>query len=263
MMSRVALITGGAQGLGAAIAKRFLQDEFAGVVLVDRNSERLERQRHDLSAHGAVHVLAADLRDDATPAASVALAQAKFGRLDVLVNAAGNTERCSIEDTTVEAYHRLFDVNVKAPLFMMQNAAALMESSGQGGVIINISSMLAYGGPPDIGIYSASKAALVALSKNAANTLKRKGIRVTAINLGWALTEGEHNLQTGFHKQPENWAEAAGKKVPFGRLISPEDIAGTCAYLVSPAAAMMTGAVIDYEQMPIGTYDFHPMVARD
>jgi NAD(P)-dependent dehydrogenase (short-subunit alcohol dehydrogenase family) len=185
-----------------------------------------------------------------------------FNRLDVLVNAAGNTERCSIEDTTVEAYHRLYDVNVKAPLFMMQKAAACMETTGQGGVIINISSMLAYGGPPDIGIYASSKAALVALSKNAANTLKRKGIRVTAINLGWALTEGEHTLQTGFHKQPENWAEAAGKKVPFGRLISPEDIAGTCAYLVSPAAAMMTGAVIDYEQMPIGTYDFHPMVER-
>jgi NAD(P)-dependent dehydrogenase (short-subunit alcohol dehydrogenase family) len=262
-MSRVALITGGAQGLGAAIAKRFLQDGFAGVVLVDRNAERLERQRHELSAHGAVHTLTADLRDDATPAAAVAVAQKAFGRLDVLVNAAGNTERCSIEDTSVEAYHRLFDVNVKAPLFMMQKAAAYMETTGQGGVIINISSMLAYGGPPDIGIYSASKAALVALSKNAANTLKRKGIRVTAINLGWALTEGEHNLQTGFHKQPENWAEAAGKKVPFGRLISPEDIAGTCAYLVSPAAAMMTGAVIDYEQMPIGTFDFHPMVARD
>ena len=262
-MTRVAIITGGAQGLGAATARQFLRDGFAGVVLVDRNTARLSQEEKALSTFGAVATLTADLRDDATPQKAVDLALAKFGRVDVLLNAAGNTERCSIEDTTVEAYHRLFDVNVKAPLFMIQKAAAAMVKAGQGGVIINISSMLAYGGPPEIGIYSASKAALVALSKNAANTLKRKGIRVYCINLGWALTEGEHALQTGFHKQPENWAEEAGRKVPFGRLIAPEDIAGTCAYLVSPAAAMMTGAVIDYEQMPMGTYDFHPMVARE
>ncbi len=259
-MKRVAIITGGAQGIGAAVAKQFLQDGFAGVVLVARTASRLQQEAAALSKIGAVETLAADLRADDTPDKAVALAFERFGRLDVLVNAAGNTERCSVEDVSVDAYHRLFDVNVKAPLFMMQKCAAAMKA---GGVIINISSMLAYGGPPDIGIYAASKAALVGLSKNAANTLKRRGIRVSVINLGWANTEGEHALQTGFHKQPENWAEIAGRKVPFGRLISPDDIAGTCAYLVSPAAAMMTGAVIDYEQMPVGTYDYHPMVARE
>jgi NAD(P)-dependent dehydrogenase (short-subunit alcohol dehydrogenase family) len=261
-MSRVAIITGGAQGIGASVAKRFLQDGFVGVVLVDRNADGLAKQAQALSAFGAVATLAADLRDDTTADRAVAVAFETFKRVDVLLNAAGNTERCSIEDTSVEAYHRIYDVNVKAPLFMMQKAAAAMEKTGQGGVIINISSMLAYGGPSDIGIYASSKAALVALSRNAANTLKYKGIRVFAINLGWANTEGEHALQTGFHKQPEDWAVAAGKKVPFGRLIAPDDVAGTCAYLVSPAASMMTGAVIDYEQMPIGTYDFHPMVKR-
>ena len=82
-------------------------------------------------------------------------------------------------------------------------------------------------------------------------------------NLGWVNTEGEHHLQTSYHKQPQNWAEMLGPKVPFGRLITPEDVAGVCAFLVSDAAQMMTGVVIDYEQMPIGTYDFHPMLARD
>lgn len=259
-MTRVAIITGGAQGIGAATAKQFLTDGFAGVVLIARSADRLAQEQAALSKLGAVVTLAADLRDDATPDKAVDLALKSFGRVDVLINAAGNTERCSVEDATVEAYHRLFDVNVKAPLFMMQKCAAAMAN---GGSIVNISSMLAHGGPPDIGIYAASKAALVGLSKNAANTLKGKGIRVNCINLGWANTEGEHALQTGFHQQPENWAELAGKKVPFGRLISPEHIAGTCAYLVSPAAELMTGAVIDYEQMPVGTYDFHPMVRRD
>ncbi len=259
-MARVAIITGGAQGIGAAVAKQFLQDGFAGVVLLALSEDRLAQEAKALSKLGAVVTLAADLRDNATPDKAVELALKTFGRLDVLINAAGNTERCSVEDASVDAYHRLFDVNVKAPLFMMQKCAAAMKD---GGCIVNISSMLAYGGPPEIGIYSASKAALVGLSKNAANTLKRKGIRVNCINLGWANTEGEHALQTGFHKQPENWAEIAGAKVPFGKLISPEHIAGTCAYLVSPAAELMTGAVIDYEQMPVGTYDFHPMLARD
>jgi NAD(P)-dependent dehydrogenase (short-subunit alcohol dehydrogenase family) len=259
-MSRVAIVTGGAQGLGAAAAKRFLEDGFAGVVLVDRNAKRLLLEEEALKGLGRVATLAADLRDDSTPDKAVTLALHSFGRVDVLLNAAGNTERCGVEDVTIEAYHRLFDVNVKAPLFMIQKAAAAMKDSG---VIINISSMLAYGGPPDIGIYAMSKAAVVGLSRNAANALKGKGIRVHCINLGWANTEGEHRLQTTFHNMPEDWAEEAGRKVPFGRLISPEDIAGTCAYLVSPAAAMMTGAVIDYEQMPVGTYDFHPMVKRD
>ena len=258
-MGRVALITGGAQGIGAAAARQFLKDGFSGVVLVDRNAARLTEQAMELSSPHKVATFAADLRDDETPIRAVGLALEKFGQLDVVLNAAGNTERCSVEDVTIEAYARLFDVNVKAPLFMMQKAAAVM---GAGSVIINISSMLAHGGPPDIGIYAGSKAALVGLTKNAANALKRKGIRVFAINLGWVNTEGEHALQTGFHQQPDNWAEVAGAKVPFGRLITPEDVAGVCAFLASDAAQMMTGAVIDNEQMPIGTYDFHPMLKQ-
>ena len=232
-MPRIALITGGAQGIGAGAALRFLKDSFAGVVLVDRNADRLQQQAQELSAYGSIATLAADLRDNATPAKAVALALEKFGRLDVLLNAAGNTERCGVADVTVEAYARLFDINVKAPLFMMQRAAAVMHP---GSVIINLSSMLAHGGPADIGVYSGSKAALVGLTKNAANAFKGKGIRVFAINLGWVNSEGEHALQTGFHQQPENWADIAGGKVPFGRLITPTDVAGVCAFLVSEPA---------------------------
>jgi NAD(P)-dependent dehydrogenase (short-subunit alcohol dehydrogenase family) len=261
-MSRVALITGGAQGLGAAAANRFLKDGFSGVVLVDRNADRLAQEAKALGAPGRIELLVADLRDDATPDKAVNLAVSKFGRLDVLFNAAGNTERWSIAETSVETYHKVFDINVKAPLFLMQKAFAIMRKQKRG-VIINISSMLAYGGPADLGIYATTKAAVVGMTKNAGNAFKNDGVRVFAINLGWANTEGEHNLQVGFHKQPPNWAELAGKKVPFGKLISPDDVAGLCAFLVSEPAMMMTGSVIDYEQMPVGTYDFHPMVARD
>jgi NAD(P)-dependent dehydrogenase (short-subunit alcohol dehydrogenase family) len=261
-MPRIAVVTGGAQGLGAAIAKRFLEDGFTGVVLVDRNQSLLEERSAQLGALGEVAVFAHDLRDADTPRRTIELAMETFGRVDVLVNAAGNTERWGVADATPEAYDRMFDVNVKAPLFLMQAATEVMVKQKQG-VIINVASMLAHGGPPNLAVYSASKAALVTLTKSTANTFKRDGVRAFAINLGWAATDAEHKLQTGFHNMPQNWAEIMGKRMPFGRLISPEDVAGLCAFLVSPPAMMMTGAVIDYEQMPIGVFDELPPLARE
>lgn len=256
-MGRIALITGGAQGIGAATAKQFLSDGFAGVVLLDRNAERLAAQALALKSSGRVETLAADLRDDATPAQAVAFTLEKFGQLDVLVNAAGSTARGGIADTTPETFQSLFDVNVKAPLFLMQEAAKHMVAAKRG-VIINVASMIAYGGPPNLASYSASKAALLMLTKHAANTFKRDGVRAFAINLGWVDTEGERALQTGFHGLPEDWHEAIGRRMPSGRLIVPDDVAGLMAYLVSQSAAMMNGAVIDYEQMPVGVFDVHP-----
>ena len=252
---RTALITGGAQGVGAAVARQYLMDGFSGVLLVDRNQQKLEATQKQLGK--GVEVFVGDLRDYTTITGSVAKAVKSFGRLDVLVNAAGNTERCGIADTTPEAFDRLFDVNVKAPLLMMQEAAKHMVAA-KSGVIINIASMLAYGGPPNLATYSASKSALMTLSRNAANTFKRDGVRVFCVNLGWTVTDGEHELQTGFHKLPQDWAEQIGARMPFGRLITADDVAGLCAFLVSPPAQMMTGAVIDYEQMPVGTFDSHP-----
>ena len=255
---RTALITGGAQGIGAAVAARFLADGFSGVLLVDRNKDKLVAMQKRLGK--GVEIFAGDLHDFATLSGSVAKVIKSFGRLDVVVNAAGNTERCGVSDTTPEAFERLFAVNVRAPLFIMQEAAKHMVAA-KSGVIINIASMLAHGGPPNLGTYAASKAALMALSRNAANAFKREGVRVFCVNLGWTLTDGEHELQTGFHKLPQDWAETMGARMPFGRLIAADDVAGLCAFLVSPPAQMMTGAVIDYEQMPVGTFDIHPALS--
>ncbi len=178
------------------------------------------------------------------------------------MNAAGNTERWGLDDATPEAFDRIFAVNVKAPLFMMQEAVKLMREGG-GGTVINVGSMLSYGGPPNLITYSASKAALATLTRAAANAVKREGIRMFTINLGWVATEGEHKTQTTFHHMPENWAEKIGRRMPSGRLISSEDVAGLVAFLVSPSAQMMTGAAIDYEQMPAGTFDSHPALAPE
>jgi NAD(P)-dependent dehydrogenase (short-subunit alcohol dehydrogenase family) len=261
-MSRVALITGGAQGIGAGTARRFLTDGFAGVVLVDCNAARLEQEAVALRKLGKVETLVADLRDEATPTRAISQCMSKFGRIDVLFNAAGDTSRGGIDDTTPQLFDQLFDVNVKAPMFMMQKAAKEMVKA-KSGVIINVSSMIAYGGPPNLATYSATKAALVALTKHAAQTFAWNGVRAFAINLGWALTEGEQNLQTGYHKLPKDWGKEIGARMPSGRLITPADIADLCAYLVSPSASMMNGAVIDFEQMPVGMFRDHPALGPE
>ena len=259
---RYALVTGSAQGIGFATARRFLQMGFAGVLLLDRNGAKLKDAAAALSKIGRVETIAGDLMDTGLATRAMAAAKAHFGRLAVLVNAAGNTERCGLEDTTPEAYERVFGVNVRAPLFMMQEAVKLMLPQ-KSGTIINVTSMLAYGGPPNLATYSASKAALCTLTKSAANTVKRDGIRIFAINLGWVHTEGEQALQTSFHGLPEDWAEHIGRRMPSGRLIRPDDVAGVMEFLVSAPAQMMTGAIIDYEQMPVGVFDDHPALAPE
>jgi len=260
--ARYALVTGGAQGMGFAAAKTFLETGFGGVLLVDRNAAKLAASAAKLAPLGRVEALAGDLLDGSLPARAVAAAVAAFGRLDVLVNAAGNTERAGLDDTTPEAFERLFGVNTRAPLFMMQEAVKVMRRQ-RSGTIINMSSMLAYGGPPNLTTYSASKAALNVLTRSSAHKVARHGIRIFAINLGWVNSEGEHALQTGFHRMPQDWATAIGRRMPAGRMITPDDVAGLVAYLVSPSAAMMNGAIIDYEQVPAGVFEGHPALAPE
>lgn len=255
-MSRTALITGGAQGLGAAAAAKLLQSGFSSVLLVDRNAARLEQEAAKLKDLGQVETLVADLAGDETPKRAVAAAVDRLGRLDVLINAAGNTSRGSIASADLQTFYSLFDVNVKAPLFLMQEAAKVMKAQG-GGTIVNISSMISYGGLPQLAVYSASKAALNALTKHAAQEFAWDGIRSFAIALGWALTEGERVVQAR-DGAPADWAEKFGAELPAGRHILPEDVAELVAYLVSPAAQIMNGAIIDFEQMPQGMYRAHP-----
>ena len=110
---RFALITGGAQGMGFAAAKRFLSDGFGGVLLLDRNAEKLADAAQRLKGLGRIETLAGDLLDVSLGGRAVATAVKAFGRLDVLVNAAGNTERCGLDDTTPESYERLFGVKIE------------------------------------------------------------------------------------------------------------------------------------------------------
>ncbi len=258
-MSKVALVTGGAQGIGKACAQKLLELGYSGVVLLDRNAELLAQSAKSLSKFGKVEFITADLRDGSVPAKAVAFAISKFGRLDILINAAGSTARGGIADTSHETLQVLLDVNIRAPFLMMQEATRYMVQQGTG-TIINIASMIAYGGPPNLGAYSMTKSALITMTKHAAQEFAWKGVRCYCVNLGWALTEGERETQTKVHGFPENWHEEIGQRMPAGRLILPSDIADLVAYLVTPSAQMMNGAVIDFEQIPVGMFREHPVL---
>lgn len=254
--TRTALITGAAQGVGLATAQRLVRDGVGRLVLVDRNAERLEETAASLRRDGVeAEALALDLADvDAVIEKANALCQ-RLGRVDILVNAAGCTDRGTIDTTTPEVFDRLYAVNARAPFFLMQAVRPVMP---RGGVIVSVTSMLAHGGPPFLLAYSASKAALVTLTKGLANALKGDGIRAFAINLGWTVTPGERIVQTQVHGHAEDWAETFGARQPFGRLLMPEDPAGLIAFLVSPDAQMMTGAIIDLDQYVVGTMEDNP-----
>ena len=201
-------------------------------------------------------VIVADLVEIERARQAIATDVAALGALDILVNAAGVTDRGGIEDTSIATFDRLFAINARAPFFVLQ--ACLPYLRQRGAVVVNVCSMLAYGGPPFLLGYSASKAALVALTKGAANALKRDRVRVFGINLGWTVTPNEHRIQTGLHGLPEDWATAVGSKQPFGRLLVPDDAADLVGFLISPAASMMTGAIIDLDQFVAGTVDNNP-----
>ena len=248
---RTAVVTGAAQGVGEAIARRLSSAGYERLVLIDRNEAALNEVATSLGAE----TLVLDLADvGAVRRQGRALAE-RLGAVHALVSAAGVTTRGGLEDIEPEAFDLLFHVNVRAPLFLMQALAPVMP---RGSTIVSIASMLAHGGPPFLLAYAASKSALVTITKNAANTLKRAGVRVHAINLGWTVTPSEREVQTKLHGLPVDWVETLGPQQPFGRLLVPDDAADLTAFLVSDGAAMMTGTAIDLDQFVAGTVDDNP-----
>ncbi len=252
---KIIVVTGGTQGIGEAIAMLAAQGAAAGIVICGRGRDNGERVAARLQESGceALYVQA-DLQDIAQCRAVIAAAKERFGRIDGLVNAAAITDRGAIEDTSEALFNRMFEINVRAPFFLMQEAVQVMQEMGTGGSIVNIACVSAHGGQPFLTAYSASKGSLDVLTKNVAHSQRRRRIRANAINLGWTVTPNEHKIQLA-DGNPENWLQAADANAPLGRLIRPRDVAGLCCYLLSNEAEMMTGSVIDFDQNVIGSYD--------
>jgi NAD(P)-dependent dehydrogenase (short-subunit alcohol dehydrogenase family) len=251
---KVAVITGAAQGIGEATARLFAERGVAALLLTDRQPDRLSAVANSLRDITRVETIVADLASPAEVDAIIPAAKAAFGRVDILANIAGLTDRGSILDSSVELFDRLFAVNVRAPFLLMQAALRLMTRDGIEGTIVNILSVNAYGGSPQLTPYSASKGALATLTKNVANAVLPNRIRVNGINLGWTETPGEHDIIRRSGQGGDDWLAEAEKHRPFGRLIKPDEVARLVAFLASAESGVMTGALIDFDQQVMGLH---------
>lgn len=250
------IVTGSTQGVGRAVALEAARNGAEAILICGRDKARGEAVVAEIEALGAAaHFVSTDL---AEPNAADLLADAalqKFGRIDALVNAAGATDRGSMVTATPELWDRLHAVNARTPFFLMQRAIADMRTRKKPGAIVNILSINVHGGATDLTVYSASKAALALVTRNAAHAHRFDRIRINGINMGWADTPAERVMHARTLGKGPDWLAAQAAQQPFGRLLTPEDVARLTHFLLSPASEPMTGALIDQEQSAVGPRD--------
>lgn len=247
---KVAIVTGGTQGLGEATARLMAERGAAGVAVVGRNAERGNAVADSLPTEALF--VQAELGEADAPAAVAAAVDERFGRVDALVNAAALTVRGSVWDTSAALWDEMLAVNTRAPALLMTEVVAIMRREGIAGSIVNIGSVAATGGQDFLYPYSASKAALQAITRNAGFALMRHRIRVNLLQPGWMNTPAEHDIQKRFHGADDDWLVAAEAAQPFGRLIDPDEVARAICFLASEESGMMTGTVIDFDQSILG-----------
>ena len=252
----IALVTGGSQGLGYAVAERLAAEGSAGLLLVGRDRAKGEAAAASLRKPGCrAEFVAADLgRADACEAVIAALDET-FGTCHGFVNCAAITDRGTVWDTSPELWDAMLAVNVKAPGLLSQGVARIMAREGVEGTIVLIGSVAGRGGPPKLLPYATSKGALVAMTRNLAFSLMRQRIRVNLLCPGWMDTPAEDVTQRTFDGATDGWLERAEAEMPFGRLIKPPEIARTIVHLATAESGMMTGTVVEWDQTVLGAGD--------
>lgn len=245
-----ALVIGGSQGLGLAIAERLRNQGCTRIVISGRDEEKGRAAAEGIGAT----FLPVDLADTDGVLALVDAAAERLGGIDALVNAAAITDRGSILDTTPELWDRIMDTNVRGPFFALQRVANRAIEGGHPASVVNILSMNVHCGQSFLATYSASKAALANVTRNAANALARHRIRVNGINCGWMDTPGEDAIQRKYHGAGDDWLEKAEAAQPMGQLVKPGHVAGLAAYMLGPSSGVMTGSLVDFDQHVAGAY---------
>ena len=236
---KVAVVTGGSKGIGAAIAKALAADGASVVVNYASSKAGADAVVEAITVGGGRAIaVQADISNAVEAHGLIDAAVAKFGRLDVLVNNSGVYEFAAIEEVTAEHYRRLFDVNVLGALFATQAAAKHL---GEGGSIINISSAVTDVLMPTSAVYTGTKAALNVISGVLANELAPRKIRVNTVSPGYVVTEGTHTAGIAGSEMEAGLVA----QTPLGRAGQPDDIARVVAFLASDDARWVTGEVIN------------------
>jgi len=254
LTNKTIIITGSTQGVGEACAIDAAKNGAAAIVITGRNQERGNAVCSEIKSLGCESIFVAAELDDVDQCRQiVAACDERFGRVDGLINAAADTNRGTIEETTVEFWDYQMNVNVRAPFVLTQECVRIMQREKIAGSIVNILSVAGYCGLDILCSYSTTKGALRTLTKNNANALRRHRIRVNGINLGWTDTPNEEVVQKS-QGSPEDWLVTAEKASPFGRLLKPDDVGKLTSYLLSDVSGILTGSCIDYSQRVMGVF---------
>jgi len=242
---RVALITGGAGGIGRAVAEKFL-DAGASVMLADHHQERLEAAAGVLASRGAVAITPTDVSRVADCARMLSVTLDRFGRLDALVNAAGVWVEGASESMTEEEWDRVVDVNLKGTFFTCSHAIPALAQTR--GVIVNVASDAGLVGNAGAAVYSASKGGVVLLTKALALELAPRGIRVNAIcpaDVDTPMLAYQADRYGGGN--PQGYREALLNKYPQkagARFLRADEVADAILAIASPRMTGLTGAAI-------------------
>ncbi|HVT30012.1 MAG TPA: glucose 1-dehydrogenase [Lacipirellulaceae bacterium] len=239
LAGKVAIVTGASKGIGAAIAKQLAADGAAAVVNYSSSREGAERVVHEITGKGGTAVaVQANVSKKSDIDRLFAETLKAYGKLDILVNNAGVYEFAPLEEITEEHFHKQFATNVLGLLLASQAAAKHFGSNG--GSIINISSIASTSAPANTAVYSATKAAVDAVTRSLAKELGPRKIRVNAINPGMVVTEGVR--AAGFDQS--DFGKQVLAETPLGRLGQPNDIAPAVAFLASDDAGWITGETL-------------------
>jgi 2-dehydro-3-deoxy-D-gluconate 5-dehydrogenase len=239
LSGRVAVVTGGNGGIGLGMA-RGLAASGAAVVVAARNREKSEAAVAALSALGVPSgFVPLDVADAASCREMVRQTVERFGRVDILVNNAGMSIRKPPQDYQIDEWQAVLDTNLTGPFACCQAAYPLMKQQG-GGKIINIGSMMSIFGAAYAAAYSASKGAIVQLTRSLATAWAPDNIQVNAVLPGWIDTE----LTIAARQQVAGLHERILRRTPAGRWGVPEDLAGIAVFLAGPASDFVTGAAI-------------------
>ena len=252
LQGKVIIITGSTTGIGKAIAIRCvaegarvvitgLEEAWGKEVLAALGNENAVLHIEDISNEGAAERL-------------VALAVKTFGKLDAVVNNAALIASSNIHTTDKAFLQRLLEVNTIAPFILIKTALPYL--SQQHGCVLNIGSVNAYSGEPDLFAYSVSKGALMTMTRNLGDTLHRENaVRINQINPGWVLTETEVQRKREHGLSDDWYKDLPAVYAPAGRILKPSEIAAAAVYWLADESGPVSGQVVDLEQ--------HPFIGRN
>jgi len=252
LKDKVIIITGSTTGIGKAIAKRSVA-EGAKVMIHGLELEWANEVVNEIGKENAA-IYIEDLANEGACERLVDYTLKTFGKIDSVVNNAAKVVSSNIATTDIDFLERVFQVNTFSPFMLIKYALPHLTASR--GAVLNIGSVNAYSGEPNLLAYSMSKGALMTMTRNLGDTLHREnGVRVNQINPGWVLTETEKKRKHD-HGLPEDWYKDLPRVyAPSGRILWPEEIAAAAVYWLSDESGPISGQVVDLEQ--------HPFIGRN